>query len=32
MLQQDVDFTYVGGTITMLNNLWDDQRITVWVI
>lgn len=29
-LQPDIDYTYVGTTITFLNPVWDDQQITLW--
>jgi len=32
MLQDNVDYTLNTNTITILNNLWNDQKITIWVI
>jgi len=31
MLHPEIDFQSVGGNITFINPLWDDQNITVWV-
>ena len=30
LLHPDIDYTLSGNTITLINNLWDDQTITVW--
>jgi len=32
MLQTPVDFTIIGNVLTMNNELWDDQRVTIWTV
>lgn len=32
MLQTPVDFSITGNVLTMNNELWDDQRVTIWTV
>jgi hypothetical protein len=32
MLQKDIDYSTYNTTLTMNNPLWDDQRVTLWVV